>query len=1039
MKRRRGYIALALAGILTFGSISACGNSDNPTYDNNDQNLTLEISASKSELAVGESLTIELKTNGDKTKVTFVSSDSSVASVSNDGVVLALKEGTTTISAKLDDKESNKLTITVKSKGTVSEAPEYLKGGFNFVPYNPVVDADFSFNDFVQIIEDNLAEEVKNAEYAKDFFDENGKVKSKLKNDKTAQMLINLFIGNGLQKETFEKVVREGSRNEKILAFFEELFKNSDSMNAEIFSRLVYSMAMGVYETFNKDEFIEIVSATYSSLYSFSMEMSLANMQYYNYNYNVFGANYSSLSVTNFDNIIENAPNEDIKNFYQNLKDNSVKFDWSSFTKGFSKLSTYIAQILYSLIETEISKEDGQDTVYDFVYIITSFNQGNYNDSELMTRSIVKLGNYLADSFISFDAFKEFYLFYLDFVEENYDFILNYNAFLEQYGRALFIDSDYKEVINEAKKYYKEVYAAIRYFATLAKSLTEEEYKNFLDLFKNQSGSDNSVKSFVIFSKKLVSTFTLFGNNASDIKEDVTNFMDFFVNNDKAIYCLTLNSYYGSHSNVLPEFGLAAKDVVAELEYASKLDANNISLEEADHIQKFLQKLAPEEPNQVIRYFINGLKYYKFNLNDNYNNISLEIYDENGTKSVAFDKLNIEGFDTSTYGARIATFTYNNLDFAFKYYVCDNDYYYLYVNGGNLIKGNVYDEAEIINYDRTDPKIISTKDLINFSTEESGEFIAYYKVNNNYHAFSYRVFEKDGPVYEEIYFEGLTYQGMSYEEFLESTVRITSYQNYTCPGYSNDITNREYLGDVNYLVESTNLTKEEFEEMASIEGEHTLTLNLVDDNHNKVSKEVTLNFEKPTITEEFSIKEAINSNYLPSAVLPEYLIGNNLYKIQKIATSKGYRGKVISTYSILEVLNGDEIDRYSLERQELKLKVQNIETNSSEEVSMFVYYTSDFSYPDITPSEQFVENSLEDFKIDNVVHLNYVKLYFSDVIYDSENSSYWSDLPLTIYNYPVRIDDIYKSETYIRVGYSIEFDGLSSGYQVEIPLKQLDA
>ena len=60
MKRRRGYIALALAGILTFGSISACGNSDNPTYDNNDQNLMLEISASKSELAVGESLTIEL-------------------------------------------------------------------------------------------------------------------------------------------------------------------------------------------------------------------------------------------------------------------------------------------------------------------------------------------------------------------------------------------------------------------------------------------------------------------------------------------------------------------------------------------------------------------------------------------------------------------------------------------------------------------------------------------------------------------------------------------------------------------------------------------------------------------------------------------------------------------------------------------------------------------------------------------------------------------------------------------------------------------
>lgn len=849
-------------------------------------------------------------------------------------------------------------------------------------------------------------------------------------------MLINLFIENGLQKETFEKVVREGSRNEKILAFFEELFKNSDSMNAERFSRLVYSMAMGVYETFNKDEFIEIVSATYSSIYNFSMEMGLSNTRY-----NIFGANYGSLRVTNFDNIIETSPNQDIKNFYQNLKDNSVKLDGSSFTKGISKLSAYIAQILYSLIESEISKEDGQDTIYDFVYIITSFNQGSYNDSELMTRSIVKLGNYLADSFISFDAFKEFYLFHLDFVEENYEFILNYNAFFAQSAMTLFIDSDYKEVINEAKKYYKEVYAAIRYFATLAKSLTEEEYKNFLDLFKNQSGGDNSVETFVAFSKKLVSTFTLFGNNASDIKEDVTNFMDFFVNNDKAIYCLTLSSYYNYYSETLPEFGLAAKDVVAELEYASKLDANNISLEEADHIQKFLQELAPEEPNQVIQYFINGDTNFKFNLNDNYNNFSLEIHDGTDLKSVAFDKLNIKGFDTSTYGTKIATFTYNNLDFAFKYYVCDkeHDYEYFYVDGGNLIKGSAYDEVIIVDYDYNETTI-TTKDLINFSTEESGEFIAYYKVNNNYHAFSYRVFEKEGQVYEKIHFEGLTYQGMSYEEFLESRVRITSHQNYTCPGYSNDITSQEYLGEVNYLVESTNLTKEEFEEMASIEGEHTLTLNLVDYDYHKVSKEVTLNFEKPTITEEFSIKTTINSNYFPSAVLPEYLTGNSVYKVKRIETSKGYIDKVISTYSILEVLNGDEIDRFSNEKQELKLKVQNFETNYTEEISMFIYYTDGFSYPDTTPSELFVENSFEDFEKGNVVHLNYVEFYFLHVTYWGDSFYYSSDLSLTIYNYPVRIDDIYKSETYIIVGYFIEFDGIENTYhEVKIPLDQLDA
>ena len=407
----------------------------------------------------------------------------------------------------------------------------------------------------------------------------------------------------------------------------------------------------------------------------------------------------------------------------------------------------------------------------------------------------------------------------------------------------------------------------------------------------------------------------------------------------------------------------------------------------------------------------------------------------------AFDKLNIEGFDTSTYGTRIATFTYNNLDFAFKYYVCDkeHDYYYLYVNGGNLIKGNVYEEVTIKDYDYNEATI-TTKDLINFSTEESGEFIAYYKVNNNYHAFSYRVFEKDGPVYEEIYFEGLTYQGMSYEEFLESTVRITSYQNYTCPGYSNDITSREYLDRVNYLIESTNLTKEEFEEMASIEGEHTLTLNLVDDNHNKVSKEVTLNFEKPTITEEFSIERATDYNYFPSAVLPEYLIGNSVYKVQRIETSKGYREKVISTYSILEVLNGDEIDRFSSERQELKLKVQNIENNSSEEISLFVYYTSDFYLNYATPSELFVENSRKDFKTGNVVHLNSVELYFS-VTYHSGYVSHWSDLTLNIYDWPVVIESVYEGDTYIRVGYVLKLEdfGTDTYHEVEIPLDCLNA
>ena len=61
MKRRRGYIALALAGILTFGSISACGNSDNPTYDNNDQNLSDNVTTQKGEPIVEEYLPVNSK------------------------------------------------------------------------------------------------------------------------------------------------------------------------------------------------------------------------------------------------------------------------------------------------------------------------------------------------------------------------------------------------------------------------------------------------------------------------------------------------------------------------------------------------------------------------------------------------------------------------------------------------------------------------------------------------------------------------------------------------------------------------------------------------------------------------------------------------------------------------------------------------------------------------------------------------------------------------------------------------------------------
>ena len=108
MKKAAKLCAFVLAGVITFGGLTAC------TEQNNDvvNNITLSISTTKNEIKVGETLEISVETNGDKTKVVFNSSDTSVCSVT-DGVITGLKEGTAQISATLDNVTSNIINIKV--------------------------------------------------------------------------------------------------------------------------------------------------------------------------------------------------------------------------------------------------------------------------------------------------------------------------------------------------------------------------------------------------------------------------------------------------------------------------------------------------------------------------------------------------------------------------------------------------------------------------------------------------------------------------------------------------------------------------------------------------------------------------------------------------------------------------------------------------------------------------------------------------------------------------------------------------------------
>lgn len=124
MVRTKRIIVLITIIALLFGAVAltACNNGDDP---NKTVKYSFNISKTEMSLEVGESEKLECH-YGDK-KIVFVSSDTAIATVSEDGTVSAVAEGVAYVTAKadgVDDAEKIcKITVT-KSVYTVSLGKE---------------------------------------------------------------------------------------------------------------------------------------------------------------------------------------------------------------------------------------------------------------------------------------------------------------------------------------------------------------------------------------------------------------------------------------------------------------------------------------------------------------------------------------------------------------------------------------------------------------------------------------------------------------------------------------------------------------------------------------------------------------------------------------------------------------------------------------------------------------------------------------------------------------------------------------------------
>lgn len=114
MKKR----TFLLISALTLGAMVSCGGEQPDPDPVIKQELEISIeNPAKTTLMIDEEIQLNavVKNNIDNLPVSWTSSDDTVASVSSSGLVKALKKGTTNINAKVGDKVSANVLITVNA------------------------------------------------------------------------------------------------------------------------------------------------------------------------------------------------------------------------------------------------------------------------------------------------------------------------------------------------------------------------------------------------------------------------------------------------------------------------------------------------------------------------------------------------------------------------------------------------------------------------------------------------------------------------------------------------------------------------------------------------------------------------------------------------------------------------------------------------------------------------------------------------------------------------------------------------------------
>ena len=921
------------------------------TKDNEDPDvITLSISTTKTEINVNETLEVVSTTNGDTSKIIYSSSNTSIASISTSGVITGLKAGTTDISATLGNVKSNTITITVKEGTIISDTPEYLQGGFKLNDYSFTKDENFTIEDFINAIEEVLVALYSDNENIKYLLDENNNLLPSITSNEQFIDYFNEYSNFGVQETDINKLKDIFINLENGTLLINLMIGNGpnqlppsnlDIVNAlkELFKSLVTNLT--------KEEFVRVTTPLIIRL----MQIGTTSANYNSFS--LFGATLGEGNFDSIDRIIEIASNNDVKEFYTNIKNNSVTYNFNEIYDKIADFMPYLSQIGYEFLNY-IFKNCDDTKITQIVNAIVMVIEQSEVDYSLLLVLGNTIGEFLVNNFVDYESFKNIFEKYLDFVKDNYELIIN-SSVLNGIGYSLiFVPTNIESKIDEVKTYYKELYSLIRYAGEILRTMTLEELTSYVNLFSNQSSQEVNVEAFILFSKKFVSTFTLFGEHASDVKNDISKIINFATENPHVMTYITFMPYTNQTSHMLPKFNVTSSELIAEIEYASGLDVTNISDEDSERITLFIQKIAPTSNEEMVAYNLVSRNPVTLNstLEDCFEGLQkFEYYGESQEPTlININELNVTGFDTSTYGFKILNLTYDNFDFTFAYIVGDssgysniqtlrpmeNDYQLDYW----FIKNDLYDTVYMGDFKNS----VKTSDLIGFSTSEPGEHIAFYKNNDVYYAFKYIVCEKIGEPVEEYYLYNYAYEGMTLEELKNTNISYYKYQEYGYTDYrglysgmSSPVVSNEYE-----ILNVLNYTESEFNNLVKTPGTYEFELEVRDMKTQETST-ITINIKiYEVISNENEYRsQFFNSgdNFLPNSLDLNSLIGQNISEEEVLILNNNgepyhrYTGNY-KEYTITDIVNIDEIDQFSNEEQNVIFEAKDIETGEIKNITI---------------------------------------------------------------------------------------------------------